>query len=81
MSDASPEFSKEGFDRGIAHALAKSLRQYPQPLNEAEQLILDVIIHLLTDPIEQLKLSPKGQFSEDEEAALQKLEQSARRLP
>jgi hypothetical protein len=81
VSDESPEVSKEVFDRETAQALAKSLKEYPQPLNEAERLILDVMVHLLTDPIERLKLGPTGQFSQEEEAILQNLERTTRRLP
>ena len=81
MSEVSPELSNKVFDRETAQALVKSLKEYPHPLDEAAQLILEIMVHWLTDPIERLKLGPAVQFSQEEEAVLQSLEQSTRRLP
>jgi len=81
MSEVSPELSNRVFDRETAQALARSLKEYPHPLDEAAQLVLEILVYWLTDPIERLKLGPAVQFSQEEEAVLQSLEQSTRRLP
>jgi len=81
MPDISPAPSRKVFDRETAEALARSLKEYPREVNEDEQLILDVMMHWLNDPIERLKLGPHVQFSEEEEAILERLEQDTRRAP
>jgi hypothetical protein len=81
MSEASPDPSNKVFDRETAEALARSLKEYPHALAENERLILEIMVYWLTDPIERLKLGPAVQFSQEEEAILQRLERGARRLP
>ena len=74
MPESAGEVSPEIVNRKNAEALAESLRQFPKPLKEAEQLILEYFAYVLTDPIERLKLGPSGQFSEEEETVLRDLE-------
>jgi hypothetical protein len=81
MSDAPPEPSNKVFGRETAQALAKSLKEYPHALNEAEEIVREIMVHWLTDPIERLRLGPAVQFSQEEEAILQRLEGDTRRLP
>ena len=81
MSDELPEVPNKVFSRETAEALANSLRAYPHPVSEDEQLILDLMVHWLTDPIERLKLGPAVQFTQEEEDILQSFERSTRRLP
>jgi hypothetical protein len=81
MEDAHSEPSSNIFDKETAQALANSLKEYPHALQEEEQDMLEIMVYWLTDPIERLKLGPAVQFSEAEEAVLQRLEQGTRRLP
>jgi len=81
MADPHSESSSNVFGRETAEALANSLKEYPHALQEEEQDMLEIMVYWLTDPIERLKLGPAVQFSEEEEAVLQRLEQSTRRVP
>ena len=81
MSKPNSEVSPEVLNRDNAEALAQRLKEFPKPLRAEEQVILDLFVHMLTDPIERLKLGPAGRFSEEEEAILQSLERSAKGMP
>jgi hypothetical protein len=73
MSDS--ENSPEVFEKATFNALAKKLSEYDGPLGEMETKLLNVFIHMLTDPIERLKLHQmEGQFNDDEEAVVEGLE-------
>ena len=76
MSEPIHEISPEILNRKNAEDLAESLKKFPNPLTESEQLIVDHLIYMLTDPIERLKLGFSGQFSEEEETILCNLEQN-----
>lgn len=78
---AGSEISPGAVSREMAESLASKLKQFPGPHSEREQLILDLLIHILTDPIERLKLGPAEQFSEAEEAILLSLGQKGSQSP
>jgi hypothetical protein len=77
MSDVDFNLSAGSIDKDTADALVGQLRNFPKPSKELEQGILDALVHILTDPIERLKLGPSGHFSEDEEVILRSLEGQA----
>jgi hypothetical protein len=81
MSDVDFNLSAGAVDKDTADALADRLRNFPKPSKELEQAILDALVHILTDPIERLKLGPSGQFSEEEEVILRGLEGESSNLP
>lgn len=60
-------FSNETFD-----GLAERLRELAGECDEPQRMVITVLLHWLTDPIERLKMQPSAvQFSAEEEAILQ----------
>jgi hypothetical protein len=68
-------------DSDTFEALKNSLTEFQKTCGEREQSMLRVFLHMVSDPIERLKLQAPvdAQFTEEEQENLRELEQSAER--